>query len=584
MELLNDHSFPQVVLLDGVWGSGKTHFIKHKLISKFKEELTPNVYFFSLYGISSIEDFRDKIISLSMTEQEEASVFAKYLSKAVDGAATNLGERGIGAVINGVAGAYKYKLYGELDDCVLILDDLERIADEKIIKNILGECLNLAESKNIKVLVVANEEKLTCKDDVEKVFADKYKFNFTHEEVVTILQEAYADLDQHLINELLLNITSINSKNIRVLKRAVTKFIRVKNEIEKIDNVILDQALSKVLSDIIRICYAKYECGFSKEKIIDAIKTSVIRSLKAEEIKNKEYEKLDSIFSNSLYGVNDKLMSYCCDGLFEFENIKEELNLPMKQTLLDAMKSPWVQNQLTEEDFNKGKGLLEEFIHLTVDVDVDVEIYNWFVICDTYIYMLDNKIIDSSHYSKEQLIEICRNVDLSRFIVSAESEDIIRDYRKDFYDQDVSNIFFTKKELLDVLGKKNRNSSFSQRFIQSWDSVKNEAHQNLMHTPIYQDIDVEDIKTALLSWSNEEVYQFVRFNLHRYRFSNIQDFFTLEIESLKAMCNMLEELSIELGFGLKVASITKLTSCFNDAYRLMETNLGHSHLETGDKP
>lgn len=134
IELLNDPSFPQVVLLDGAWGSGKTHFINHQLINKIREVFSPNIYFFSLYGISSIDDFRDKIISLSMTEQEEASVFAKYFSKVVDGAAVNMGERGVGAVINGVAGAYKYKLYGELDDCVLILDDLERVADDKIIK------------------------------------------------------------------------------------------------------------------------------------------------------------------------------------------------------------------------------------------------------------------------------------------------------------------------------------------------------------------------------------------------------------------------------------------------------------------
>ncbi|MCF3099832.1 NTPase, partial [Aeromonas australiensis] len=313
IELLNDPSFPQVVLLDGAWGSGKTHFINHQLINKIREVFSPNIYFFSLYGISSIDDFRDKIISLSMTEQEETSVFAKYFSKIVDGAAINMGERGVGAIINGVAGAYKYKLYGELDDCVLILDDLERVADDKIIKNILGECLSLAESKNIKVLVVANESKLSCKDDVEKVFADKYKFSFTHEEVVSILRQEYDALDDQLANELLLNITAINSKNIRVLKRAVAKFTRIKNEIEKIENVILDQALSKVLSDVIRICYAKFECGFSKEEIIESVETRVIRRMKKnqEEKVNKSQQKLDSIFDDSFYNLSEKLVIYC---------------------------------------------------------------------------------------------------------------------------------------------------------------------------------------------------------------------------------------------------------------------------------
>lgn len=577
IELLNDPSFPQVVLLDGAWGSGKTHFINHQLINKIREVFSPNIYFFSLYGISSIDDFRDKIISLSMTEQEEASVFAKYFSKIVDGAAVNMGERGVGAVINGVAGAYKYKLYGELDDCVIILDDLERVADDKIIKNILGECLSLAESKNIKVLVVANESKLSCKDDVEKVFADKYKFSFTHEEVVSILRQEYDALDVQLANELLLNITAINSKNIRVLKRAVAKFTRIKNEIEKIENVILDQALSKVLSDVIRICYAKFECGFSKEEIIESVETRVLRHMtkNQEETVNKSQQKLDSIFDDSLYNLNEKLVIYCCDGLYEFIDLQEELMLPVKRTLLDAMKSPWAQNQLTEEDFVNGIKLLESFISEATNITL----YEWFTVCDTYIYMLDNKVIDSSSYSKESLMEVCKNVEIDRFLISTKHEDYEHDFHTNFYDQELSKVYFSKKELVNALGEENRHFDFSQRFIQSWDSIKNEVHQDLMHSPIYQIINEKVIKEALGFWSNEEVFQFVRFNRHRYRFSNIQDYFEPEIDALKNICVMLDALIAELGFGLKVSSINDLRNCFVDAYTRMENNLGRNNSE-----
>lgn len=577
IELLNDPSFPQVVLLDGAWGSGKTHFINHQLINKLREVFSPNIYFFSLYGISSIDDFRDKIISLSMTEQEEASVFAKYFSKVVDGAAVNMGERGVGAVINGVAGAYKYKLYGELDDCVLILDDLERVADDKIIKNILGECLSLAESKNIKVLVVANESKLSCKDDVEKVFADKYKFSFTHEEVVSILRQEYDALDDQLANELLLNITAINSKNIRVLKRAVVKFTRIKKEIEKIENVILDQALSKVLSDVIRICYAKFECGFSKEEIIESVETRVLRQMtkNQEETVNKSQQKLDSIFDDSFYNLSEKLVIYCCDGLYEFMDLQEELMLPVKRTLLDAMKSPWAQNQLTEEEFVNGIKLLESFISEATNITL----YEWFTVCDSYIYMLDNKVIDSSSYSKDSLMEVCKNVEIERFLIPTKHEDFEHDFHTNFYDQELSKVYFSKKELVNALGDENRHFDFSQRFIQSWDSVKNEAHQDLMHSPIYQIINEKVIKEALGFWSNEEVFQFVRFNRHRYRFSNIQDYFEPEIDALKNICVMLDAQMAELGFGLKVSSINDLRNCFVDAYTRMENNLGRNNSE-----
>ncbi|MFP2769305.1 P-loop NTPase fold protein [Oceanisphaera sp. KMM 10153] len=574
IELLQDTSFPQVVLLDGAWGSGKTHFIKHHLKSKIEEQFRQKIYFFSLYGISSIDDFRDKIISLSLTDKEEASVFAKYFSKAIDGAAINFGERGVGAVLSGAAGAYKYKLYGELDDCVLILDDLERVADEKLIKNILGESLSLAESKNIKVVVVANEDKLNCKNDIEKVFADKYKFNFTHEEVASILKEEYTTLSDQLANELLLNITSIDSKNIRVLKRALSKFTRIQQEVSQIENVVLDQALSRILGDIVRICCAKFEHSFSKEKIIDAIDSRVIRQMKKNKGKEdneetSDYEKLDAIFAGSFYGSNEKLINYCCYGLYEFTNLKVELNLPIKQTLLDAMKSPWVQNQLPESEFQEGVLLLEKFISSETDVDI----YEWFSICDTYIYMLTNKVIDSKQYTKTSLLELCGDVDVNRFKITTAEDEFEYRYRINFYDDEVSKKFYLKKADLDALKTDNKNSEFSQNFQLSWANVKDDVYQNLMHTPIFHNLSVETVEAALRSWSNEDVFQFVRFVKERYRFNNIEDFFKSELEALKTVYLMVDNLQKELGVGLKVASLVELHDSLLEAHSRMEKHI-----------
>jgi hypothetical protein len=575
IELLIDPSFPQVVLLDGAWGSGKTHFINHHLISSVEKQFNQKVYFFSLYGISNIDDFRDKIISLSLTDKEDTSVLAKYLSKAIDGAANNLGERGIGAVLSGAAGAYKYKLYGELDDCVLILDDLERVANEMLIKSILGECLSLAESKNIKVVVVANEDKLSCKSDIEKVFADKYKFSFTHEEVVAILKAEYDCLDDTLANELLLNITSIDSRNIRVLKRALTKFTRIKDAITKIEDVILDQAFSMVMTDIIRICYAKFEIGFSKEKIIDAMNSVAIRQMteNSEEVENSEYEKIDSIFGGGFYGVNEKLISYCCDGLYEFENLKEELSLPIKKTLLDEMQSPWRQNQLTDEDFKRGVAMFEDFITTAIDVDAD----EWFNICDTYIYMLDKKIISSSIYSKANILDACKIVDIGRFRIPIVQDVFFHEDRNNFHNQEVSKAYCLKIAELDVLVKEHENSDFSQKFLQSWSNVQNEVHKNLMHKPIFHNISIKLIEEALLSWSNEDVFQFVRFSKSRYQFKSIQDYFEPEIEALKAISSVLVALSTQLEVGLKVFYFNELNDCLINACSRMETNIEKSN-------
>ena len=220
IELLKDNSFPSVTLLDGSWGSGKTHYIKNELEGALKCEFeTHTVHYLSLYGISNIDDFRDKLISLTMTGNSDSSKLTDMLSGLIDNAGRFSGEKGIGGIINGISGAVKYKFYSQLDEVILLLDDLERVSEDKTIKDILGECLNLAETKNIKVIVIANEEKLTCKDDIEKVFNDKVNFSYSLEEVALILKDEFNFLlNNNLYNELVFQIKSTQSTNIRVLK------------------------------------------------------------------------------------------------------------------------------------------------------------------------------------------------------------------------------------------------------------------------------------------------------------------------------------------------------------------------------
>ncbi|MFD2179556.1 P-loop NTPase fold protein [Veronia pacifica] len=554
IQIFSDESFPQVVLLDGSWGSGKTYFIKNELIDKLHNHFKQKVHFFSLYGVSSIDDFRDKIISLSITDSEKTPTLLTNAAKIFEGITTNVGEKGLGAVLGGAAGALKYKLYEKLDNCILILDDLERVNNDKVIKNILGECLNLAESKNIKLLLIANEEKLHCKDDIEKVFADKYNFSFSHEEVVDILKSEYEFLDDRLSRELLLCITSVDSKNIRVLKRAITKFNRLKKEIEKIEGVDIDQALTLLLNNIIQLCCAKYEFGFSTKQIFEAGETRLLRKItkdKDESFKD-ELQKLDKIFGDGLYVKPKKLVDFCCDGIYSFKNIVEELDLPLKKDLFDQMKSIWAQNKLSDADFEKGVKELEEYISKHCGKDIS----EWFNICDVYLYMIDKKIINSIVHTPVSILEVCKNVDFNVFSIS---DDRDYDYSSgNMYDQKIIEIANKKRQKLVENIKVNTDIELSERFKNSWSEVAPYIYDKYMHKPMYNEFNVDTLREAFMSWSTFEVFEFTRFNKKRYSFDNIEDFFIPEMDSLKGISEMIENLCIDLGYGRKVASLNAL--------------------------
>ncbi|MFA0683453.1 NTPase, partial [Vibrio splendidus] len=170
--LLEDRSFPSMVLLDGHWGVGKTYYVKNEL-QPYLKNYYPSPYktiYLSLYGVTSLEDFKDRVLSLTYTENKKSSWLTKQGSDLIGSSAQAIsGARGVGAALGGVASIVKYHYFNRIDNLVLLLDDLERITCEKVRTQVIGECLNLAENKqHIKIVVIGNQDKIGTHADIEK--------------------------------------------------------------------------------------------------------------------------------------------------------------------------------------------------------------------------------------------------------------------------------------------------------------------------------------------------------------------------------------------------------------------------------
>ncbi len=561
IELLEDTSFPQILLIDGAWGSGKTYYVKNELIDILKEKFEElDVYYFSLYGIYSIEDFKNKVISLKLTNTEDSSLIEKNIFKIADSLGSNLGEKGVGGILNGISGALKYKVYSGFDSSILILDDLERISDDFLIKNILGECLNLVESNKIKVIIIANEKELECKNDVEKVLPDVYKFKLNHEEIIEIIKIEFSELfNDKLYDEISSIVKEINLKNIRVLKRAIIKFKKIHSEIDDKDGLIKKEAYPYLLEQIIKICYAKYECGFEKENIIEAITENSKNLWDKEYERNDKYERLYEIYVD---GFHEKLISYCCDETYDINYLVNELDLPIESDLLTMILSDKNRNLLSNDKFNKGIELLESHIR-----DINLNILKWFYVCDTYMEMLDKKIIKSENFSKENIINSCDTVHISNF-----SPLDTRHRTPVFYDKNIEKIYFKKKKELDKKLEKNISTEFVNKFKTSWKSIYKEPH-DLRHKAFLQDIKINELLIAFENWNNSDMFEFSSYMEGRYNFYNIEDYFKVEMKILKESIPEIEGMIDRLGFGLKSGHLLNIKNTFEDAYTRMEINL-----------
>ena len=155
------------IMINGEWGSGKTHFWNHKVRNKIESlQLNGKRYttiYMSLYGISNLEEISKKIFI------ETTQLMDKNLRKFMDskGQTTipEYAKTGIDmANFFGVTDNGNRLDYGEFfstDDKVLCFDDLERANVDVI--DILGYINNFVEHDHIKTIIICNEKELSTK-------------------------------------------------------------------------------------------------------------------------------------------------------------------------------------------------------------------------------------------------------------------------------------------------------------------------------------------------------------------------------------------------------------------------------------
>ena len=155
------------IMINGEWGSGKTHFWNHKIKKKIESmQLNGKRYttiYMSLYGISNLEEISKKIFI------ETTQLMDKNLRKFMDNndktTIPEYAKTGIdmanffGVTQNG--DKIDYAKFFSTDDKVLCFDDLERANVDVI--DILGYINNFVEHDHIKTIIICNEKELSTK-------------------------------------------------------------------------------------------------------------------------------------------------------------------------------------------------------------------------------------------------------------------------------------------------------------------------------------------------------------------------------------------------------------------------------------
>lgn len=247
LRYIRKENMEYAILIDGKWGVGKTFFIKNSLKVKLQKEIKKTcrykgIIYMSLYGIKDITQLENKII-YSIIENGILSNNERKTSKMlINGAKTYINSLEKKDSIMDLI-----KMFQEISKYIIIFDDLERCMIS--ITELLGYINELIEHKNVKTILIANEDKMA---EVESSYQNKEYYEikekligeviYYNPNIEIILDYICDEEKEQLISRIIKDnkykiieiMQKFNYKNIRTLKICISKF---KTIIEKIEEV-----------------------------------------------------------------------------------------------------------------------------------------------------------------------------------------------------------------------------------------------------------------------------------------------------------------------------------------------------------
>ncbi|GEM_PF-1029094 len=537
--LLDDDSFPSMVKLDGDWGSGKTYYTERTLIPELRGIYTnKNIIYFSLFGLSNLNDFRDKLISASYLSDkadpswiEQAKNSALGIFKAFD--ADDAGT--IGNILKTSSGAIKHALMAKLKNLIIVLDDLERLNDETFKIQIIGECLHLAEENKLSFIFVLNSAEIKLNNALlEKSFAGKIKFCHSKGQLFDIAFERYSELAEFKTSIVRL-IEKYELENLRVLKRVSFKLNEIYVKVKDIKDIDISTTIEGFAKDLIRIACLHYSHEKSVEDIYSALEINLIKAKAQTQRKNesdKATDQQENFFNQyrDYYPPTEQMVDYCCNESQLTSDINELGKIVLKTNPIDQLL--FNHSSLYSDNFDQ----LVVALNNLISQKKNVPIKRWFEASEFYTFLIKNKFVED-----QNLTEF-----ISRIKSELNEKEFYRDTENNYYtfklnNSDIASLYEKHSSLLETKDAENADNQLLKKIKISWQEVDEHIYKNYQSTCFVNKYSADQWLNIINDWPLKELNYFTDFIRERYRAQNIHNNLTDETSLLKELDQLISK-------------------------------------------
>lgn len=616
----SDNNSQYAILLNGEWGCGKTYFVKNKILSEIEDSV-----YVSLYGLSNTSDINKKILYSIMNKKMKMNKKVKKGSKILGS-----GYRSFSSAISSI---FKIPLpdaksidvtelmsnFIDVSKKLIIFDDLERVNIS--INEVLGFINDYVEHKNVKCIIVANE------NEIEKLNID----NNYELKIISCLDNNIEYGEKKKVNSWQNDDTAVKTK-IEDIKKRVNKTYNTENKYKLIKEKLIGKTIDYVpnMEKIINNLSEKYVKNNKYYEYLKSQKNLLVETLKKDNCYNirtvifllNEYESIFNQIKKQKYAEKeDRILELTFINTINMSvllkngvKIKQKLNgakysgatsftddrLQKKTDYFTAFD--FISDYLSSSSLNLSqmRNTLNQYITVEIEnaLPKDDPYFNleaYWELEDGEIKEYLDKMIQNFHYEYQVFPKLLRIVsgleviglfpDNIKQLVNLMKKSLI-DNKVDYIDfhtmlndqktVDVYNKY--SKEFNDIINQ-NRNKNSSDTIIaillsENWGEklynlyIKN----NVIHGEGFLNkLDVNLIIENIKICSTKDIFYFKYTIDNVYHFGNIKDFYMMDRENLELLIERINKMN-KTKFGkTKIYALDLLVETLNEKLKLLKT-------------
>ncbi|MGP3227842.1 P-loop NTPase fold protein [Serratia nevei] len=555
-----------LILLDGKWGAGKSHYINNCFRITYQDK---PIFIISTLGLTSLDDFKSALFSVFYLEKPEEIEQANHMVTSLTAIITKTPSVAapLKSFISSIGAGIKNKVLSNLNG-VFAIDDIERIKPE-LAEDILGYCHSayINGGNEIDFIIVSNtdsESGLAIKNK-EKLISDIVPFTPSEEDIYTLFETELSTLGSEYTTYLKKSIKQHGTTNIRIIRQIIKQLSPVFKFHKDYPEKEVTTNLELIISSFCAINILAREHSYTLDMLEEKKDTLHIKKDTSDEDKLLDRANHPNIpTAVKKYSFNLASLKDVTDALFQ-----DKINIPLEKQVLAVNLSEIEASEIE----------IVEALQKIIDKGNGCSLKDWCRAVEIYREAIENKYI-----AEDKKRDVTYIMNIADLFTSEQVKDYLpfdttrqateEEINKSREDGNIKSYLKTKysyeekPKLIEAM----RNDILQY----GWSLFNTQRIDDIGNNSKYKPLEILSVRVLTIAitekWKAKDIERFGHYLKNLYNFDNIQDYLNNELYFLRELSLNLDAYISNNKYSFKFGAISELKTSLNAFIKRLTRN------------